>query len=103
MARALTEEMKAEQLGHHTISSEASHKSTCARCGGLMVTDFYMVLLSGIGETEFAAQRCVQCGEIVDPIILRNRRIKQEPVAAQPAGKMASNNHVTNVHEIPSA
>ena len=61
-----------------------------------MVTDFCMDLLFCIGETEFAAQRCVQCGEIVDPVILRNRGTKQEPVTAQPAGKMVPNNRVTN-------
>ena len=103
MARAWSEETRAEQLGSHTVSSAALNQSTCTRCSGLMVTDFYMDLLFCIGETDFAAQRCVQCGEIVDPVILRNRRIKQEPVAAQPAGKMVSNNHVTNVHEVPSA
>ena len=92
MARAWSKETRAEQLGSHTVSSAAPHQSTCTRCSGLMVTDFYMDLLFCIGETEFAAQRCVQCGEIVDPVILRNRRIKQEPVAAQPAGKMVSNN-----------
>jgi hypothetical protein len=61
-----------------------------------MMTDFYMDLLFCIGETEFAAQRCVQCGEIVDPVILRNRGFKQEPVTAQPAGKMVPNSRVTN-------
>ena len=99
MARALAEETKAAQPENHTISSKASHESACARCGGLVVTDFYMDLLSCIGETEFAAQRCVQCGEIVDPVILRNRGIKQEPGTAQAVGKMVPNNHVTNVHD----
>ena len=103
MARALEGETKAAQPRNHTISPEATHKSTCARCGGLMVIDFYMDLLFCIGETECAAQRCAQCGEIVDPVILRNRRIKQDSVAAQPAGKMVSNNHVTNMHEVLSA
>ena len=103
MVRAWSGETRAEQLGSHTVSSAAPHQSTCTRCSGLMVTDFYMDLLFCIGETECAAQRCAQCGEIVDSVILRNRRIKQEPVAAQPAGKMVSNNHVTNVHEVPSA
>ena len=46
-----------------------------------MVTDFCMDLLFCIGETEFAAQRCVQCGEIVDPVILRNRGITEDPKA----------------------
>jgi hypothetical protein len=45
-----------------------------------MVTDFYMDLLFCIGETEFAAQRCVQCGEVVDPVILRNRGTRREPM-----------------------
>ena len=96
MARALEEETKSAQPRTHTISSEASHKSMCARCGGLMVTDFYMDLIFCIGETEFAAQRCVQCGEIVDPVILRNRGMNHAPMTAQAAGKMVPNNHVTN-------
>ena len=61
-----------------------------------MVTDFHMDLLFCIGETEFGAKRCVQCVEIVDPVILRNRGTKQDPVTARPAGKMAPNNRVTN-------
>ena len=77
-------------------SSAAPHESTCKRCGGFMVNDFYKNLLFCIGETEFAAQRCVQCGEIVDPVILRNRGIKPEPVTAQPAGKMVRNNRAPN-------
>ena len=84
MARALAEETRAEQLGHHTISSVAPHESICARCSGLMVIDFYMDLLFCIGETEFAAKRCVQCGEIVDPVILRNRAISHEAMMAPP-------------------
>ena len=96
MARALAKETRAEQLESHTISSAAQHESMCARCGRLMVTDFHMDLLFCIGETEFAAQRCVQCGEIVDPVILRNRGITHEPVTAQPAGRMMTNNPVTN-------
>ena len=103
MARALEEETKAAQPRTHTISSEASHKSMCARCGGLMVTDFYMDLISCIGETEFAAQRCVQCGEIVDPVILCNRGITHDPVTAQPPVKVLTNNRVTNVREVPMA
>ncbi len=99
MARALEEETKAAQPRTHTISSEASHESTCARCGGLMVTDFYMDLMFCIGETEFAAKRCVQCGEIVDSVILRNRGTKQEPVTTLSAGKKVPNNCVTKGRE----
>ena len=37
----------------------------CARCGGLMVTEQHV---------DLSAQRCVQCGEVIDPVILQNRR-----------------------------
>lgn len=53
-------------------------ESTCARCGGLMVSDLSMDLLSSTGELEFAATRCVQCGEVVDPVIERNRQLRQD-------------------------
>ena len=43
----------------------AATGGTCRRCGGLMVSD------SGI---DVVVQRCVQCGERVDSVILENRR-----------------------------
>jgi hypothetical protein len=61
MATAFTEKTRTERLGSHTVFSAAPQDSTCARCGGLMVTEFCMDLLFCIGETELAAQRCVQC------------------------------------------
>jgi len=95
MARAFTEETRAEQQGNHTVTSAITHKSACVRCGGLMVTDFSMDLLFCIGETEFAAQRCVQCGEIVDPVILRNRRVMNEPMTTALPRRMLPANRVT--------
>lgn len=81
VARALSEKIRAEEHKSHIVNSTITPGSTCIRCGGLMVTDFCMDLLFCIGETEFAAQRCVQCGEIVDPVILRNRGITEDPKA----------------------
>jgi Pyruvate/2-oxoacid:ferredoxin oxidoreductase delta subunit len=95
MASASTEKTRAEQLGNHTVSSAASHESTCTRCGGLMVQDFCLDVLGNIGESEFAAKRCVQCGEVVDSVILRNRGTRQEPMTVQRIGKILSNNCVT--------
>jgi len=48
----------------------------CARCGGLMVTEQCFDLLSDSGHLDFMARRCVQCGELVDPVILENRRLR---------------------------
>ena len=94
MATALKGKARAEQLESHTVFSSAPQESTCARCGGLMMTEFYMDLLFCIGETEFAAQRCVQCGEVVDPVILSNRRTRQEQMTAKLPAKMLPNNYV---------
>ena len=58
--------------------SDLRQVSICTRCGGLMVSDFCMDLLNSTGELVFAAKRCVQCGDFVDPVILQNRRLQQE-------------------------
>ena len=85
MARVFTEETRAEQFGNHTVSSASQPESTCDRCGGLMVQDFCLDVLGNIGESEFAAKRCVQCGEVVDSVILRNRGARQESVTVRSA------------------
>jgi hypothetical protein len=95
MATALTEKTRAERLESPTVFSVAPQESTCARCGGLMVTEFCMDLLFCIGETEFAAQRCVQCGEVVDPVILRNRQLRHDATTARLVGKTLPNHRVT--------
>ena len=43
----------------------------CPRCTGMMVAEWCEDL------SDYRAQRCVQCGEIVDPVILRNRGAQQ--------------------------
>lgn len=94
MARAMTEKTKNEQRGNQIVSRAAQHASTCTRCGGLMVQDSCLDVLGNIGESEFTAKRCVQCGEVVDPVILRNRGTRQEPMTVQRVGKILSNNCV---------
>ena len=96
MARTSTEKTRANQLDEHTAFSAIRLGSTCARCGGLMVNDFCMDVLNSLGESKFAAKRCVQCGEVVDPVILQNRGARQEPMMVQQAEKMVPNNCVTD-------
>jgi hypothetical protein len=85
MATAFKEKTRAEQFGNHTVTSAMTYETMCARCGGLMVQDYCLDVLGNIGESEFAAKRCVQCGEVVDSIILRNRATKHEAMIAPPA------------------
>jgi len=51
----------------------------CWRCRGLMV----VMVVEGCfdfagdgGHVDCLARRCVQCGEVVDPVILQNRRLQ---------------------------
>ena len=96
MARALTEKLRNEQLPNHTAISAIQHESMCARCGGLMVNDFCMDVLNSFGESKFDAKRCVQCGEVVDPVILKNRRTGQVPMVVQLAGERLLSNCLTD-------
>ena len=45
----------------------------CLRCKGLMVIEPCVDLLNSDGHFDLLTRRCVQCGERVDPVILRNR------------------------------
>lgn len=48
-------------------------KSRCRRCDGLMVHEHCSDLFDDTGKMDFPALRCIQCGEVVDPVILLNR------------------------------
>jgi hypothetical protein len=71
------------------VSSAVLQESPDTRCGGLMVSDFGTDLLDSTGELEFASKRCVQCGEVVDPVIQRNRRTRQESMTVKPTESMS--------------
>lgn len=77
-----------------TLSCSFTNQSTCPRCGGLMVSDSYLDVLDK-GESNFPPKRCVQCGEVVDLVILLNRQLGQQPMTVQPATEMLSNACVT--------
>ena len=45
----------------------------CSRCGGLLVTEYYMDLQDDTGQINFTALRCAMCGNVTDAVILKNR------------------------------
>ncbi len=57
------ESFSPSQPGHHT----------CPRCGGLLLTQQYMDLLDDTGQIDITAWHCTICGEVLDPVILKNR------------------------------
>jgi hypothetical protein len=47
-------------------------KMRCQRCDGIMVSEEFYGL-----DDVFSGWRCIFCGEIIDPVILKNRRIQK--------------------------
>jgi hypothetical protein len=44
----------------------------CQRCQGCMISDHFMDLLNASGEIDFKGWRCLNCGDITDPVIERH-------------------------------
>lgn len=65
-------------------STAAGSLSPCIRCGGLMVVEVCIELASNLGEAECYARRCVQCGDVIDSVIARHRRLAQASSSAGP-------------------
>jgi hypothetical protein len=54
-------------------SNHVTGTARCVRCGGLMVVETCIDFWDHV-EKDVAVGRCVQCGERIDPVILRNRQ-----------------------------
>lgn len=78
-----------------TASSTVADQSTCTRCGGLMVKELYMDLLDSVDESPLPPKRCVQCGEVVDVVILTNRRREQQPMPLQSVREVSSHHRMS--------
>jgi hypothetical protein len=50
----------------------------CGRCGGTLVTENCLDFRDETGQWRFEAKRCLQCGDLIDPLILKNR-LKPSP------------------------
>lgn len=48
----------------------------CSRCMGLMVVEELFDFIAGGSQAGSLVRRCVQCGEVVDPVILQNRQLQ---------------------------
>jgi RNase P subunit RPR2 len=46
---------------------------TCSRCKGLMVEDYSLEVELLEDDQQILAWRCVNCGHIIEPVMLRNR------------------------------
>lgn len=68
------------------VTHPAHRSVACWRCGGLLVDEHCMDLDIGHIGVGYWAWRCIQCGDIIDETILRNRyALRQTPLEIGPA------------------
>lgn len=64
--------------------------SKCSRCGGNMVHESFFGL-----DEQFAGLKCVICGEVIDPVILKNRQLmKAGHVMILPKERRAASEYI---------
>ncbi|MGE3977758.1 MAG: hypothetical protein AB7F94_09235 [Nitrospira sp.] len=56
---------------------DLSGSMRCVRCTGLMVVEHGFDSMLGSSEADVPLRRCVQCGEVIDPVIQQNRRLQR--------------------------
>jgi ribosomal protein S27AE len=71
--RPMREEKVSSAPAAGAPDSGSRHSDTCSRCGGFMVSHWCMNVNYDAGGMEILTQRCLQCGEVIDPVILENR------------------------------
>ncbi len=71
-----------DEEGHYT------QPTVCHRCQGLMTPESCFNLHYDAGEMEILTWRCLQCGELVDPVILQNRENGPPLVGRKKGGPM---------------
>ena len=55
------------------LTTKTCARQSCRRCGGYVSIEMCIDLDSDSGYSTFWAHRCIQCGDMVDEVILRNR------------------------------
>ena len=55
------------------VTSPASGSLGCQRCGGMLVDEHCMDIGEEGSGHRFWGMRCIQCGDVIDETILRNR------------------------------
>lgn len=57
------------------LTTKKSTQQSCRRCSGYVIHELCMDLNSDSGSSTFWAHRCIQCGDMSDEVILRNRSL----------------------------
>lgn len=73
-----------------SVSSRGTENNRCRRCGGLLLPTYYQDIHDDTGQIDFLALRCAVCGEVIDPVIVKNRRAPAPNLYYGTKGRMYS-------------
>ncbi len=76
MARAVKFSGNDQKKKNPAEARPQTDEARCWRCRGLMVVEECFEFAGDGGHVDCVTQRCVQCGEVIDPVILQNRRLQ---------------------------
>lgn len=66
-----------KQQTHREPQSDTENRlptlNSCSRCGGMLILTFCISPDQGNWDFEIPVRKCLQCGDIVDPTILKHR------------------------------
>lgn len=91
----MTENAEPSIAGEANLALNDNH---CRRCGGFMINEHCTDLLDETGRMEFPAVRCLQCGDVVDAVILLNRSRKPDTVSRRPTKWDTRHRGTNSVH-----
>lgn len=60
---------------------------SCSRCNGCMVEDFLLDMEDSSGPMWLQAWRCMNCGNVTDSVLQRNRQTQVACATSDAAGK----------------
>ncbi|MDH4153735.1 MAG: hypothetical protein OEV01_08135 [Nitrospira sp.] len=61
---------------------------SCSRCQGLMVKEHFLDFDGTIGHMWAHGFRCMNCGNVHDPVIEQHRRTRPEPLRIVPTNEL---------------
>ena len=75
---------------------------SCSRCQGLMVKEHFLDFDGTIGHMWTSGYRCMNCGNVHDPLIEEHRRTRPHPVLTGSTDEFdyAEEEFDTNTHSV---
>jgi hypothetical protein len=70
---------------------------SCSRCHGLMVKEHFLDFDGTIGHMWASGHRCMNCGNVHDPVIEQHRLVRTEQMLVPPSPERYTTHHEFHV------